>query len=443
MLRHPARPLMLAAFVIAVSCVSLRAEPAFDYLRIIAPAAPGGGWDQTGRVMQQVLQQAGLVRTAPVENIPGAAGTIGLARFIGAEHGSGDAVMVSGLIMLGGIVTNQSPVTLGDVTPIARLTGEYEVLVVPAASPLRSLQDFIAALKEHPEAVSWGGGSAGGSDQILAGLIADAVGVSPARVNYIAFSGGGESLSAIVGGQVTVGINGLAELEAQIEAGTVRALAISSGARLQGIDVPTLREQGVDIEFENWRSVVAPPGISAADRATLERTIEAMVHSPQWRAALQRYRWLDRYLAGEPFARFVDAEEARVRDILRKFGTGRRTTTSLTSAGPYPLFVLFGLVVFACVAVFDVSRTTKVRERVPLAAIGWLAAGIVAHLLLAERGGFVIASAALFWFTARAFDPRRPWRDAAFALVISIAAYVLFARVLQLSLPSGILTGWL
>jgi putative tricarboxylic transport membrane protein len=450
MRRHPARPLLLAAIAIASACASLHAQPALDYLRIIAPAAPGGGWDQTGRVMQQVLQQAGIVRTAPVENIPGAAGTIGLARFIGAEHGRGDAVMVSGLIMLGGIVTNQSPVTLGDVTPIARLTGEYEVLVVPAASPLRSLQDFIAALQRHPEAVSWGGGSAGGSDQILAGLIADAVGVSPSRVNYIAFSGGGESLSAIVGGQVTVGINGLAELEAQIEAGTVRALAISSAERLPGINVPTLREQGVDLEFENWRSVVAPPGISASDRSRLDRAIEAMVHSAQWRDALQRYRWLDRYLAGEPFARFVDGEEARVRDILRKFGTGRRTTSTLTSAGPYPMFVLLGLVVFGCVAVWDLTRSARLRgsaasarQGVFRSSIAWLAAGIIAHLLLAERGGFIVASAALFWFTARAFDPRRPWRDGVFAVAISIAAYVLFARVLQLSLPAGIFAGWL
>ena len=186
-----------------------------DHLRLIAPAAPGGGWDQTARVMQDVLQRAGLVRTSSVENVPGAAGTIGLARFIGAERGKGDALMVSGLIMLGAIVTNRSPVTLDDVTPIARLTGEYEVVAVPVASRYQSLQQLMADFRERPESISWGGGSAGGSDQILAGLMADAVGVSPSRVNYIAFSGGGESMSAILGGQVTAGINGLAEFAPQ------------------------------------------------------------------------------------------------------------------------------------------------------------------------------------------------------------------------------------
>jgi putative tricarboxylic transport membrane protein len=461
--------------------------PILNQLRIIAPAAPGGGWDQTARVMQSALQQAGIVQTAPVENIPGAAGTIGLARFIGAERGNGDAVLVSGLIMLGGIVTNQSPVSLGDATPLARLTGEYEAIVVPAASPYQSLQELLTAFKARPEAISWGGGSAGGSDQILAGLIAEAVGISPARVNYIAFSGGGESLSAIVGGQVTAGINGLAELAAQIEAGSVRALAISSGERLPGLAVPTLREQGVDVEFENWRSVMAPPGLDREERERLEATIQAMVQSAPWRAALERYRWIDRYLAGDAFARYVGAEEARVRAILKQFGTDEAEARTLMSTGPYPVFVLAGLVFFALASMAGplrgtrptrasdplggtrpmrasdsgtVGRVPQTVGRVPqneeggpaargpaerrsATAIGWLAGGILAYLLLAERGGFVVASAALFWCTARAFDSRRPYRDAAFSIVISVSAFLLFARVLQLSLPAGILTGWL
>ena len=439
----------LSVALLLAAAAAVEAQPAYQYLRIIAPAAPGGGWDQTARVMQQAMQQAGIVRTAPVENIPGAAGTIGLARFMGAERGKGDAVLISGLIMLGGIVTQRSPVTLRDVTPIARLTAEYEVIVVPAASRFRSLDDFLAAFKAQPESISWGGGSAGGSDQILAGLIADAVGVAPSRVNYIAFSGGGEALTSIVGNQVSVGVNGLAELLPQIEAGTLRVLAISSAARLPGVDAPTLREQRIDVEFENWRSVVAPPGISDADRAKLEQAIDAMVRSAPWREAVTRYRWIDRYLAGEPFAQFVESEEARVRDILRKFGTERGETT-LTSAGPYPLFVFAGLIICGFVSVVDVSRK-RGRESFSdsrplfrdLWPVVWLGIGILAQLLLAERGGFVIASAALFWLTARAFDRTHPVRDAAFAVAVSVGAYLLFARVLQLSLPAGILAGWL
>jgi putative tricarboxylic transport membrane protein len=426
-----------------IALVSTAHAQSVEQLRLIAPAAPGGGWDQTARVMQQALQREGIARLAPVENIPGAAGTIGLARFIGAERARGDVLMVSGLIMLGGIVTHQSPVTLRDVVPIARLTGEYEVIAVPAASTLRSLQDLITAFKAQPGSISWGGGSAGGSDQILAGLVADAVGVDPKRVNYIAFSGGGESMSAILGGTVSVGINGFAEFAPQLEAGTLRALAISSAERLPGVDIPTLREQGVNVEFENWRSLVAPPGITPADRARLESVVRAMVQSPTWRESLARYRWLDRYLDGDALARFVDTEEARVRSILKKLGTGATTTSSIVPSGAYPRLVLVGLVLLGLAALLrawrsetsSVVASSAVASSAGAAPLALVATGVVLHLFLAERAGFVIAATVLFWCTARAFDHRHPVRDAVAALAISLASYVLFARVLQLSLP--------
>ena len=435
----------LAASIVMAAAPAF-AQVHFDHLRIIAPAAPGGGWDQTARAMQQALQRADIVRTPVVENIPGAAGTIGLARFISAERGNGDAVMLSGLIMLGGIITHRSPVTLADVVPIARISGEYEVLAVPASSPFRTLADLVRAFKERPESISWGGGSAGGSDQILAGLIADALGIAPRRVNYVAFSGGGESLSAIVGGQVSVGINGLAEFAPQIEAGTLRVLAISSAERLPELDAPTLREQGVDVEFENWRSIVAPPGISPEDRRRLGGVIDAMARSPKWHEMLQRYRWLDRYLSGEAFETFAKTEETRIRAVLRKLGTGDSDATSLAEAGPYPLFVLAGLGIFAVAAVINVRRSQP-RDAEPSQpkwrSLGLVGIGIALNLALAESAGFVIASALLFWVVARAFDERHPVRDAAYAVAVSVGAYLLFARLLQLQLPAGVLGRYL
>jgi len=445
--RLAAAPGVLAALMLFAAPAPAGAQPAYQHLRIIAPAAPGGGWDQTARVMQQVLQGAGLVHTASVENISGAAGTIGLARFIGAERGQGDVVMVSGLIMVSAIVTNGSPVTLREVTPIARLTGEYEVIVVPAASPFRSLQDLIGTFKQRPESISWGGGSAGGSDQILAGLVADAVGVSPRRVNYIAFSGGGEAMSAILGGQVSVGINGLAEFAPQIEAGTVRVLGLSSAERLPSLEAPTLREQGVDVEFENWRSLVAPPGISRDDLARVEKTTEAMVRSAEWRGALERYRWIDRYLAGEAFDRFMEAEDTRVRSILIKLGLGPGNTAPLATGRVYPLLVLAGLLGFGGAALLAAMRTAGASSRAHVGP-GWrpaalMAAGVALDLALMERAGFVITSAALFWLTARAFDQRHPARDALFAVGVSTGSYLLFVRVLNVMLPAGLLARWL
>jgi putative tricarboxylic transport membrane protein len=396
--------------------------------------------------MQQVLQRAGIVRTSSVENIAGAAGTIGLARFISAERGNGDVVMVSGLIMLAAIVTHASPVTLYEVTPIARLTGEYEVIVVPVASPFRSLQDLVRAFRERPESISWGGGSAGGTDQMLAGLLADAVGVSPRRVNYIAFSGGGESMSAILGGQVSAGVNGLAEFAPHIDAGTVRALGISSAERLPGVPIPTLREQGVDVELENWRSLVAPPGITAADRERLEKAVETMVRSAEWRQALDRYRWIDRYLAGNEFSRFARSEDQRVQAILTRLGLGSDLASPRT-AGVYAYLVLAGLVFFVAAAVLETVRSRAAQSERSVGS-GWksaalIAAGMVLNLAFIEQAGFVPASAALFWLTARAFNRQHAGRDALFALAVSTATYLLFVHVLDVTLPSGFLARWL
>ena len=427
------------------------AQEPWPELRLTAPAAPGGGWDQTARALQQALQAEGLVRTVVVENVTGAAGTIGLARFIGAERGRPDALMVSGLIMLGGVVMHASPITLGDVTPIARLTGEYEVIVAPAGSPLRSLGDLVAALKADPESISWGGGSAGGSDQMLAGLVAEAVGVSPRRINYIAFSGGGESLAAIVGGQVSVGVNGLAELEGQIQAGTVRALAISSASRLPGLDVPTLREQGVPVDFENWRSVVAPPGLSDDQRARLEDLVTTVVRSRSWADLLARYRWIDRFLVGDAFDSFAVAEEERVRGVLAQFGTGQAAGVAADRGpGAYPWAVFVALVVSAGGSwLTSRRRAGGASSSAPAAArpahalrpLAWIAAGLVVNVMALETLGIVLSSAVLFWTVARAFDRARPWRDAACALLVAWLAFQLFDRVLGLPLPAGILSG--
>jgi putative tricarboxylic transport membrane protein len=440
--------LLVAALLVAVAPMQTAAQPApraYSHLRLIAPAAPGGGWDQTARAMQQALLQAGLVRTSSVENIPGAAGTIALARFVSAEGGNGDVAMVSGLIMLAAVVTHRSPVTLREVTPIARLTGEYEVIVVPARSPFGSLADLLEAFKRNPESISWGGGSAGGTDQILAGLVADAAGVSPWRVNYIAFSGGGESMSAILGGQVSAGINGLAEFAPQIEAGTVRVLGISSAERLPSLDAPTLREQGIDVALENWRSIVAAPRIDAEQRSRLTAVVRDMVNSPAWREILTRYRWNDRYLDGEAFTAFTAAEEARVRAILAKLGTGTASSTAWGSIGVYPLLVLTA---FAGIAVaLGISAVKSGARKAEPSGAGWtplllIAAGIALDVVLLERAGFVIASSILFWLTARAFDAKHPVRDGVFAIVLSLAVYGLFVRLLQVPLPAGVLAGF-
>jgi putative tricarboxylic transport membrane protein len=255
-----------------------------------------------------------------VENIPGAGGTIGLAQFVNRYEGQGDTMLISGLVMVGAILTNQAPVTLEQTTPIARLTGEYEVIVVPANSPHQTLQDLIDAFKADPGAISWGGGSAGGTDHILVGLIAQEVGVDPSKINYIPFSGGGEALAAILGGHVSAGVSGLGEWIGQIQAGELRALAISSPERLSGFDIPTLKEQGVDLDLVNWRGVVAPPALEEAEREALLGAVDAMVASEAWQNTLEKRNWMNVYLAGDEFAAFLEQEQQRVENVLRDIG---------------------------------------------------------------------------------------------------------------------------
>jgi putative tricarboxylic transport membrane protein len=289
-------------------------------LEIIAPASPGGGWDQTARAMQSALQDAGLAQDVQVMNIPGAGGTIGLAQFVTSKEGEGDTLLISGLVMLGSILTNDAPVTIDQTTPIARLIGEYEVIVVPASSEIQTLDDLIAALKEDPGAVSWAGGSAGGVDHILVGLIAKAAGVDPTQINYVPFSGGGEALASLLGGHVTAGVSGYAEWAGQIEAGELRALAVSGAERMEGVDVPTLQEQGVDIELVNWRAVLAPPGISDDDKKALADAVAAMVESEAWQGILEERGWLDLYMPPDEFAQFLEEDRQQVETVLKDIG---------------------------------------------------------------------------------------------------------------------------
>lgn len=292
---------------------------AADY-KIIAPANPGGGWDQTARTLQTVMQTEGISGNVQVINVPGAGGTIGLAQFASQDQGNPNALIVGGYVMVGAILTNKSPVTLKDVTPIARLTGEYEAIVVPASSPFQTFGDLVEALKKDPGAVSWAGGSAGGADHIAVGLIAKAAGVDPKKINYIAFSGGGEALAAILGAQVSAGISGYGEFEAQVKAGTLRLLAVSSDARIEGIDAPTIKESGLDVVLQNWRMVAAAPGLSDEQKAAVTADIEKLVKSAAWQEQLKTKGWQDTYLSGPAFDEQLAKDVTATEGILKEIG---------------------------------------------------------------------------------------------------------------------------
>ncbi len=306
--------LLGAALLAALAVPAL----AGDYM-IMAPAAPGGGWDSTARSMQEVLQAEGISSSVQVQNVPGAGGTVGLAQFASTASGDPSQLIVGGYVMVGAILTNESPVSLADVTPIARLTGEAVAIAVSASSPIQNINELVEMMKADPGAVSWAGGSAGGVDHITVGLLAKAAGIDPTKINYVAFSGGGEALAAILGNQVTVGISGVGEFLPQVQAGSMRILAVSTAEKWAGTDAPTLIESGYDVSVQNWRMVAAAPGLSAEQKAAVTADIDKMVNSAGWITLLETKGWANTYLSGAEFdaqlAKEIEATTAILKDI--------------------------------------------------------------------------------------------------------------------------------
>ena len=292
-----------------------------DAGRILIPANPGGGWDSTGRALGQALLAARAFDQVVFENKGGAAGTLGLAQFVNASRGDPNALLVMGAVMLGGIITGKPPVSITAATPIARLTSEYNVFVLPANSPFKSLTEVLAQLKKDPGSVKWGGGSRGATEHIAAALMARAVGVNPSRLNYVAFRGGGEAAAAILGGYVTLGGSGYSEFAPYIEAGKMRAIGVTSAQRLPGLSaVPTLRELGIPVEIDNWRGVYGAPGITAAQRAALTGKVVKATRSEAWAQALVKNRWTPALLSGAAFEQFVREDLAALRATMAKSG---------------------------------------------------------------------------------------------------------------------------
>lgn len=310
--------LALAAAAALLSATTAFAQMA--ELKIMAPASPGGGWDQTARTIQSTLQAEKLVSNIQVENVTGAGGTIGLQQFINNSTGDPTATIVGGYVMVGAIIANASPVTLADVTPIARLTGEYVVVVVPAASEIQDAKQLAEAVKADPGAVTWAGGSAGGADHIAAGMFVKAAGVAPEEINYIPYSGGGEALAALLGNQVTVGISGYSEFASQIEAGTLRVIGITAPERQDYLDAPTFVEQGYDVDLQNWRMIAGAPGITDEQRDELITLIRTMAESETWNKELETKGWVNTYLDGQEFADYLAAEIEQTSAILSELG---------------------------------------------------------------------------------------------------------------------------
>lgn len=310
----------LGGFVGQAAFSSTAYAQAIDTLKIFVPANPGGGWDQTARAIEQALKATGAIKAAQITNKGGAGGAVGLPEFVNQWKGQPNALMVAGMVMVGALITNKSPMRITQTVPIAKLTEELEVVVVPAASPHKDMKSLAGAIKADPGKVSIAGGSAGGTDHILAGLIARAVGQDPKKISYVAYAGGGPATAAIIGNQVAAGISGWGEFAEQVKAGKMRALAISGEKRIPGVAVPTLKESGVDVALVNWRGVFAPPGVSDKDKKAMVDMISKMAASKEWKEICAKQDWTVSLVTGDAYAKYIDAENKRIGEVLKALG---------------------------------------------------------------------------------------------------------------------------
>jgi len=288
-------------------------------LTVMAPASPGGGWDGFSREAQAAMRSEGIVNNVQVANVPGAGGTIGLSQLV-QMTGRDDILMATGGVMVGAIALGDTAESLQDVTPIARVADDFAALVVPADSPITSLDEFIEVWQADPAGTSIAGGSLGSIDHLMTGILAGAIGLDPKQANYIAYSGGGEALSAMLSHTTTGGMSGYNEISGQVEAGQLRVLAVSSPERMPGEDVPTFIELGVDVTMSNWRGFVAPPGLSDAQTAELAAIVDEMQASPAWQEVLKRNNWTDSYLVGADFEEFLLEQQSEIDVIIEELG---------------------------------------------------------------------------------------------------------------------------
>ncbi len=289
-------------------------------LKMMIPANPGGGWDTTGRALGKAILEAKTADTIQYDNKGGAAGAIGLAQFVNAAKGDPNSLIMMGAVMLGGIITGKPPVSITACTPVARLTSEWNVFVLPSNSPFKTMKDVVEQMKKDPGSVKWGGGSRGSTEHIAACMLARAVGVDPKKVNYVAFRGGGEATAAILGGNVTVGGSGYSEFAEHIGAGKMRTIGVTSDKRIKGIDVPTMKEQGYDVVLGNWRGIYGAPGITPAQREALTKMVVAATKTKAWTDALEKNGWTPALMTGKAFDDFVDSEFASLRGVMHLSG---------------------------------------------------------------------------------------------------------------------------
>lgn len=275
-------------------------------LRIVIPANPGGGWDQTGRALGASLVGSGMVDKVIYENIGGKGGTIGLAEYTKRYGNDPNSLLIGGMVMVGALALNKKSAELHQVQALARLTSDYLVVAVPFDSPIANPKALTKAMRENLPALAIAGGSAGGVDHMYAGMLARLSKANAEQLQYKAFPSGNEVLQALLQKQVQVGISGYSELRDALQAGKLRALGVSSRRAMFGI--ASMRDQGMDAEMSNWRAVFTGRNLPAERIQQLLAAIDHASNQEQWKQALISNNWSSSWQTGKALQEFLEVE---------------------------------------------------------------------------------------------------------------------------------------
>lgn len=421
-------------------------------LSLLVPANPGGGWDQLARLMQQIITVAKLSpKPVDVFNKGGAGGLIGLAEIMTRRRDDPYTIMVAGLGLIGSCISQHSPFQASETKPLARLIVENLMVAVPANSPNKTMEGLIAAIKADPESITWAGGSAGGTDHILIGLITKACGVSSDKLRFVAYSGGGEASAAIMGGQVTAAVAGYGEWKGLAEAGHIRVLATSAPERFDDKRAPTLKESGLDIVFQNWRGAFAPPGTPDYAIKWWAKMLQEMAARPEWKSYLEKKGWVDGFMGGEAFADLIVAEEKLSSATLKELGIDG-TKGGNSPVGPWAVpkaIAALGVVSAAGIA-YEHFKAKPGETIAPAGAEDddegggplpiwsrFLAGAILIPAFIAALNfvGFAIATPIFILAICLLMRSTTLKWDVVAALGITGAIWLLFSRILSVALP--------
>lgn len=311
---------MIAALLLSACTKGGDGSQSLQRLQMMVPNSPGGGYDLTARTAVKIMEDEKITGRVEVFNVIGAGGTVAMARLMN-EKANNNLMMMMGLGVVGATYTNKSSARASDATALARMVEEQEGILVPADSPFKTVNDFVAAWKADPAKVTIGGGSSpGGPDHLFPMETARAAGIDPKSVNYVTYDGGGDLMTAMLGKKIAAGTSGLGEFVDQIEAGQVRVLAVSGSERVEGVDAPTLTEAGINLTFTNWRGIIAPPGISDDAKQAMVKALQDLHETPQWKEALVKNRWSDAFQTGADFEQFLKEQDNRVSSTLTDLG---------------------------------------------------------------------------------------------------------------------------